>query len=219
MALGGSVTYGQQSSHGNGYRESLYKMLMSDGYSIEMVGSRKSGSMKNSDHEGWRGFRIEQIIKKAKQSVSIYKPNVFTLNAGANDCLQDFEMDCIGKRMASMLDYLWTTSPGSTIILSTLLVNADKRTESRVLRVNQEFREIAEQKLSEHRNIVLVDMHGGDGPQIDELTDGTHPNDAGYDKMANIWHRGFQEAVSKRMLPPPRVNSQTGRSCGISVTE
>lgn len=184
-----------------------------------MVGSRKSGSMKNSDHEGWRGFRIEQIIKKAKQSVSIYKPNVFTLNAGANDCLQDFEMDCIGKRMASMLDYLWTTSPGSTIILSTLLVNADKRTESRVLRVNQEFREIAEQKLSEHRNIVLVDMHGGDGPQIDELTDGTHPNDAGYDKMANIWHRGFQEAVSKRMLPPPRVNSQTGRSCGISVTE
>ncbi|CAK7211487.1 hypothetical protein SCUCBS95973_001132 [Sporothrix curviconia] len=43
MPLGGSVTYGSESSDGNGYRKFLRDKLIRGGYRVEMVGSRKSG--------------------------------------------------------------------------------------------------------------------------------------------------------------------------------
>ena len=63
--------------------------------------------------------------------------------------------------------------------------------------------ELAYQKGLQGKRIVLVDMHGADGPDESDLVDGTHPNDLGYQKMATIWHRGVREAVSKGFLPAP----------------
>ncbi|KAJ5531661.1 Lipase GDSL [Penicillium freii] len=203
MPLGGSVTYGSESSDGNGYRRVLQQILISDGYIVDMVGSRKSGSMENNDNEGWRGFRIEQVTNKAKRSVPRLLPNLFTVNAGSNDCVQDFETETAGKRMSDMLEYLWTASSGSTVVLSTLLPNLDRDIESRVLRVNEQLREIAKAKAAEGRKIIIVDMHGPYGPQIGDLVDGTHPNDVGYAKMATIWRRGIHEAVHKDFIQKP----------------
>lgn len=203
MPLGASITYGYLSSDGNGYRNDLREMLVGDGYTADMVGSRKAGSMKDNDNEGWPGFRIGQVEGKAKLSVPGLKPNLFTVNAGTNDCAQNFDLDHAGKRMGDMLEYLWGASPGSTVILSTLLLNLKDTTEARVLRVNQQFRDLAKQKAAEKKRIVLVEMHGPDGPQKGDMADDTHPNDAGYNKMAKIWHRGIQEAASKGFLHAP----------------
>ncbi|KAF5488348.1 Multidomain esterase [Colletotrichum fructicola] len=199
MPLGGSVTFGQGSTDGNGYRCKLRELLMADGFKVDMVGSRKVGAL-GSAHEGWRGFRVDQIDQKARKSVPVHMPNVFTVNAGSNDCLQDFEIDRIGDRMGRLMDYLWAAAPRATIILSTLLVNADERTERRILKANDRFQILAQQKISEHRRLVLADMHGSDGPRLDELVDGTHPNDEGYGKMATIWHRAIREAVQKGFI-------------------
>ncbi|CAG7982826.1 unnamed protein product [Penicillium nalgiovense] len=162
-----------------------------------MVGSRKSGSMENNENEGWRGFRIDQITNKVKISVPRLLPNIFTVNAGSNDCVQNFEIDTAGERISEMLEYLWTTSSGSTVILSTLLPNLDGKIESRVLRINEKFREMANVKAAEGRKIIFEDMHSSDGPKISDLADGTHPNDVGYAKMAMIWRGGIYEAVHK----------------------
>lgn len=203
MPLGGSVTYGSESSDGNGYRGVLQQILMSDGYTVDMVGSRKSSSMESNDNEGWRGFRIEQVANKAKRSVPRLLPNLFTVNVGSNDCVQDFEIETAGRRISDMLEYLWTASSGSTVVLSTLLPNLDRKIESRILRINEEFWEIAKAKAVEGRKIIIVDMHGPDGPQIGDLADGTHPNDVGYAKMATIWRRGIYEAVYKDFIQEP----------------
>ncbi|CAG8902788.1 unnamed protein product [Penicillium egyptiacum] len=203
MPLGGSVTYGSESTDGNGYRRILQELLMSDGHMVEMVGSRKAGSMENNDNEGWRGFRIDQITNKAKASVPRFLPNLFTVNAGSNDCVQHFEIETTGKRLSDMLEYLWMASSGSTIVLSTLLPNLDGKIDSRVLRANEQFREMAKAKAAQGRKIVIVDMRGPDGPQISDLADGTHPNDVGYAKMATIWRRGIHEAVHKDFIQEP----------------
>lgn len=200
MPLGGSITYGVGSSDKNGYRKFLYDKLTLDGHTVEMVGSRKSGAMPNNRNEGWRGFTIDQIDRKARISIPLLMPNVVTINAGSNDCLQDLDIGQIGNRISGLLEYIWSTCPGSTVILSTLLLNLDTLTEQRILQANVQFQELASQKYKKHKRIVLVDMHGADGPNADELVDGTHPNDAAYRKMAGIWHRGFQEAVSKGFL-------------------
>ncbi|KAJ5209947.1 Lipase GDSL [Penicillium cf. griseofulvum] len=203
MPLGGSVTYGSESTDDNGYRRILQEILRSDGYTVDMVGSRKAGSMENNDNEGWRGFRIDQVANKAKRSVPKFLPNLFTVNVGSNDCVQDFGIETAGKRIGDMLEYLWAASSCSTVVLSTLLPNLDREIEARVLCVNEQFGELAKVKAADGKKIILVDMHGPDGPQISDLADGTHPNDVGYAKMAMIWRRGIHEAVHKDFIQEP----------------
>ncbi|KAH6879527.1 SGNH hydrolase-type esterase domain-containing protein [Thelonectria olida] len=205
MPLGGSVTYGVGSSNGNGYRDLLRDMLLANDFDVLLVGSRKSGSMSNSNNEGWRGHRLDQIEKKARRSVDTLLPNVFTINAGSNDCIQGFQMNLFGERMSHMLEYLWRTSPLSTVVLSTLLVNANKEINSRALHANSQLRDLVESKAAEEKRIVLADMHSFEGPQLGELVDGTHPNDEGYKKMAVIWFNAIQNAQAKGFL----TNSNT----------
>lgn len=204
MPLGASITYGLKSSNGNGYRNDLRQMLVRDGYQVDMVGSRKAGSMSDNDNEGWPGLRIGQVQGKADVSVPRLKPNLVTINAGTNDCVQNFDIPGAGARMDGLLESVWAKSPGATIILSTLLVNGNPTTEGRVLRINEQLRSLARRKAAARKRIVLAEMHGADGPQKGELVDGTHPNDAGYNKMAKIWHRSIQEAASRGFLQRPR---------------
>ncbi|KAL6796442.1 carbohydrate esterase family 3 protein [Trichoderma sp. SZMC 28012] len=200
MPLGGSITYGVESSDRNGYRKYLQDMLIADGNNVTMVGSRSAGSMSNNDHEGWRGFRIDQIESKAKGSVQHLMPNLITINAGSNDCIQDFDIERIGKRMGNMLDVIWAASPNSTIILSNLILSLDTEVESRIEWANDQFRGIALSKQSEGRKIVFADMHSQWGPKENDISDGTHPNDQGYYKMAKIWYKGVLEAMAKGFI-------------------
>ncbi|KJZ78380.1 hypothetical protein HIM_02418 [Hirsutella minnesotensis 3608] len=203
MPLGASITYGLKSTDGNGYRNDLRQMLIHDGYRVDMVGSRKAGSMTDNDNEGWPGLRIGQVEDKARQSVPRLKPELYTINAGTNDAVQDFDIPGAGARMDKMIEYLWSITPRSTVVLSTLLVNANKNTEARVLRINEQIRALAKRKADQGKRIVLAEMHGPDGPQKGELVDGTHPNDGGYNKMAKIWHRSIREAANRGFLPRP----------------
>ncbi|KAL7928260.1 carbohydrate esterase family 3 protein [Trichoderma chlorosporum] len=200
MPLGGSITYGVESSDTNGYRKHLQDMLIADGHCVTMVGSRNAGSMSNNNHEGWRGFRIDQIEGKARNSVPRLMPNLVVVNAGSNDCIQGFDIDHIGKRMGNMLEYSWNASPDTTIVLSTLIQNLNAEVESRIKCANNQFRDTATLKQNEGKRIVLVDMHCQNGLKEDDISDGTHPNDQGYYKMAKIWHGGVQEAIGKGFM-------------------
>ncbi|KAG6355729.1 hypothetical protein INS49_003693 [Diaporthe citri] len=203
MPLGGSVTFGSGSSHANGYREKLRQLLIDNGYTIEMVGSRRSGSLSNNHNEGWRGIRIDQIHNKAQKSIPWLRPNVVTINAGSNDCIQRFEIDSIGKRMDRLLKMTWDASPRSTIILSTLLPTSDTSVEAKILQTNARYRDLAEKKTDEGRRIALVDMHNAAGPNLDDLVDGVHPNDLGYQKMALLWYEGIQDCAARGLIEEP----------------
>lgn len=206
MPLGGSITYGQGSSDGNGYRKALRDLLVSDGYQVTMVGSRKAGTMSNNETEGWRGQRLDQILTKAMRAVPLLQPNVVTLNAGSNDCIDNFHIDTFGDRMRAMLEHLWDAAPQSTVLLSTLVVSADQDTQSRIVKVNAHLRIIARETTAERKRLVLVDMGGGAGvvgPRTTDLVDGTHPNDKGYEAMARLWHQGFREAAGLGFIHKP----------------
>ncbi|KAL3461216.1 SGNH hydrolase-type esterase domain-containing protein [Aspergillus heterothallicus] len=211
MPLGGSITYGLGSTDGNGYRKTLQDLLAGQGYSVEMVGSRKCGSMVNNANEGWPGRRIDQIHARATRATAKFLPNIFTVNAGSNDCIQDFGIDSAGARIDAMLEELWAVGvPDATVILSTLVVAADATVNGRVLRVNEQIRELVERKrLSEGKRVVLADMYSSaGGPDAAELVDdGVHPNDEGYIKMAKIWAQSIEEAAGQGMLEVARVYS------------
>ncbi len=214
MPLGGSITYGIGSSTGNGYRNELKDILLSRGHQTILVGTRKSGTMANNDNEGWRGYRIDQIHEKAERSAARYKPNVFTVNAGANDCLQDYEIQAVGLRLEALIGDLWRiASPGATVVLSTLVVAAEEEMNSRVLRVNDQIRDLVERMGAGNRRIVLADLYSPRGPQVGDLVDdGIHPGDEGYVKIAEIWADSIEEAARTGLLQPPQAVSNR-RDC------
>ncbi|KAI0452286.1 SGNH hydrolase-type esterase domain-containing protein [Xylaria acuta] len=200
MPLGGSITYGVGSSDGNGYRRFLYEALGSCGFNPSMLGSRKTGTMDSNSHEGWRGFKIHEIQEKGIKSAKVQLPNIFAVNSGSNDCIQDFEIGKAGERIDDMLHRLWEASPGSTIVLSTLVMNCDGQVNSRVVEINDQIRKLVGRRAGEHKRIVLADMYTPCGPQGGDLMDGLHPNDAGYKKMADIWYNSIQIAALKGLL-------------------
>ncbi len=61
MPLGDSITWGLQSSTGNGYRGPLWSELAADGHPLDFVGTVRNGSMSDPDNEGHSGYRIDQI--------------------------------------------------------------------------------------------------------------------------------------------------------------
>jgi hypothetical protein len=70
MPLGASITYGLKSSDGNGYRKALRDQIVAYGNDVNMVGSRRNGSMEDNDVEGWPGYVIDQVQAKANVAVS-----------------------------------------------------------------------------------------------------------------------------------------------------
>ncbi|KAL8899223.1 MAG: hypothetical protein Q9207_006304 [Kuettlingeria erythrocarpa] len=59
LPLGASITAGQGSSDGNGYREYLQQDLT--GTTMQYVGSLRSGSMAGNYHEGHSGYTITLV--------------------------------------------------------------------------------------------------------------------------------------------------------------
>ncbi|KAK2026942.1 GDSL-like Lipase/Acylhydrolase [Colletotrichum zoysiae] len=204
MPLGASITYGQTSPDGNGYRLALRNLLVADGNPVDMVGSHPNGTMADNQNEGWPGFRIDQVLEKAKVSVPEDLPNLVLVNAGTNDCAQSHDTDGAGARMLEMLEFIWATSTRATIALSTLLPNGNATTEACVLRVNEQYKALIAEQQALSKKLVLADMHTDAGPLASDLVDGTHPDEAGYVKMANIWFASIKDAASRGWLEAPQ---------------
>ncbi|KAK0639445.1 hypothetical protein B0T16DRAFT_395177 [Cercophora newfieldiana] len=139
-----------------------------------MVGSRSGGTMKDSDVEGWSGYRVDQINVRAQVIVPFTKPNVVLINGGTNDATQNYNVLTVGDRMRGMINFIYSQSPGVSIVLSTLLPKANFQGNH----------------AAQGQKIVLCEMDDGFLTTAD-LPDGTHPNDGGYKKMASKWHQAI----------------------------
>lgn len=64
----------------------------------------KDGSMRDGNHEGHPGDRIDQIINNIDLS-SDTKPNLYLINAGTNDCQQNYlEMKGTIDRLRDLIE-------------------------------------------------------------------------------------------------------------------
>lgn len=201
MPLGASITYGVGSSSGNGYRRGVRARLEAAGNPVHMVGSHSAGSMRDAANEGWPGFVVDEVRAKAAQYAPAYRPNLVLLNAGTNDCIRGLDLaGAVRERTRALLEAVWTASPRATVVVSTLLVNRSPPTESNVGLYNADLRGLVADLQAQGRRVVLVDMQGNDGPTMDDLVDDTHPGDAGYEKMANVWMKGIRDADARGYL-------------------
>ncbi|OTA90503.1 carbohydrate esterase family 3 protein [Hypoxylon sp. CO27-5] len=211
MALGASIVKGETSPGYLGFRKPMRDELVGLGFTVNMVGSVRLGDFVDNDVEAYGGKKIKEMHEYAKKIVPKTLPNVFVINLGTNNLLQNKDVDKVGQQMEDLIDYLLTTSKQSTVILSTMLTNKVPNLEPTVLDMNRQYRDIMKTFEADGKPVVLAEMHPSEGgsrvPTANEIgPDGSHPTVKGYEMMGHIFVQAIQSAVGKGLLQKPVEN-------------
>lgn len=148
---------------------------------------------------------IDQVHSAAQDIINLgIKPNLVLLNAGTNDCVQRATIDLAtaADRLMSLVATCVDGMPEVTIIVSTILPNADAAVDDCAVQVNADIK--AKVRELNNPRVILADMHDGFILKSDLTTDGTHPDDYGYEKMAAVWYAAFSTIVD--IIAPAQDN-------------
>ncbi|MFD5462607.1 ricin-type beta-trefoil lectin domain protein [Kitasatospora sp. NPDC127059] len=200
MPLGDSITWGLGSSTGNGYRGPLWDALAADGHPVDFVGTGRNGSMSDPDNEGHPGYRIDQIAALASASLTRFRPNIVTLEIGTNDLNGNYQPSTAAVRLKSLVDRITADVPDATVLVASLVVSTSGSEEQYRAAYNQAVPRIVSDAQAAGKHVAYVDMSS---LTTADLADTLHPNDAGYRKMADAFHRGIQAAGSAGWLRNP----------------
>ena len=200
MPLGDSITDGVGVG-GGGYRVGLWQRLAQNGYTTDFVGSGYNGpaSLGDHDHEGHSGWRIDQVDANIVGWLRTYTPRTVLLHIGTNDISQNRDLANAPARLAALVDKITSTSPQTDVFVATLIPVS--YADAKVRAYNAAIPGIVSSRAANGKKVHLVDMY--DAVSVSDLTDGVHPNAAGYDKMAAAWFAALR-AVPGSLGGPPR---------------
>lgn len=200
MPLGASITYGIDSSDGNGYRLPLANNL--SGAKLKFIGSVQSGDMDDNYNEGHPGATIRDTANFARASLG-YRPNVILLHVGTND----FDInkpkettEDATDRLGGLIDELVFVCPDATILVAQLVHAANPLYEKRIQLFNDQVPRIVAKRANAGHRVMVSDMRS---ITTKYLADGIHPTDVGYKKMADIWYDGIKAAYAKGWVQRP----------------
>ena len=202
LCLGASITYGYHSTDGNGYRYALRGKLVADGNDVNMIGVVNHGNMSNNDVDGFPGMRIDQLLAKKNLGLDSM-PNLVLIELGTNDMAQNYSVDTAHQRLGSLVGRLTSAVPNVTVIVGTLVPNANPETEANILEFNQNLVGTVAGLAGQGFKVSLADFHS-DWWSLDDIgPDGTHPTDLGYLKMSRVWYAGITTAAKAGNITAP----------------
>ncbi|CAG1976172.1 unnamed protein product [Fusarium graminearum] len=215
MPLGDSITKGNGSKDQKGYRNRLREKLISRGTSVDMVGSLKHPptGMADNDHEGHSGKVLAQINTYWKLSIAA-QPNVVLVHAGTNN--MDLEEDLEGSPqiLESIIDGLFQYCPDTTVLVAPVIWANKPRMQQNTDRFNPQVIAMIEKRQNAGKHILEVPID----ITADDLWDEKHPNDSGYEKMANAWLKAILEADKRGWLKTPtKIDSAGLPGVGLGI--
>ncbi|MCM2387199.1 FG-GAP-like repeat-containing protein [Streptomyces albipurpureus] len=220
MPLGDSITYGYNSSTGDGYRGVFWDDIRLSSVmkrSQDFVGTRRSGRMADPDHEGHPGWRIDQIAEIADCSVPAHRPNVITLHAGTNDLNQNYQVDTAPARLGQLIDQILLDAPETTVLVATLVPSKKPEVQPRIVEFNRQVRALVAQRRDSGEHVLLADTSA---VTTADLADQLHPNDNGYRKIAAAFLTGLYQAADNGWLRDPvGTGSPGGATCTPGTQE
>lgn len=210
MPLGDSITYGYPAP--GGYRTRLYSLLASEGYSFDFVGSltdNGSPDLPDPNHEGHPGWRAIDLSANIAGWLNVSDPDVILLHIGTNDLSTGASSATTLDRLNTLMGQIISQKPGVRLIVSSVVPRTDK-TEFDSRSYNSGIPTLVSNFDSQGYNVSFVDIHAA--LTSGDLYDGIHPNQGGYDKMANAWNGAIQSAVP---VPEPVSVAATGTGLGL----
>ncbi|MBY0314935.1 MAG: hypothetical protein K2Q26_05415 [Bdellovibrionales bacterium] len=193
LALGDSLTAGV--ANNGGYRPHLYILLKNAGFSVDFLGSNQQGppDMPDPDHEGYGGYRIDQLGPVVEKSLGTFKPDLILLGAGGNDIAQNFKLDSAHQRLVSLIRKIHKLSPQAIVIVQSRPPRAD-HLNAKVIEFNSKLQKEITREMKHNKQLYFQDnfklLTAEDiGP------DGFHPNDRGNQKLAEGWFNAIQRIL------------------------
>jgi lysophospholipase L1-like esterase len=207
MPLGDSITRGGGSTGEVGYRRPLYLMLEQAGYQVDFVGSMIHGSPADFDveHEGHGGYRADQLRDTITWWLDENPADIILLHIGINDIAGNNEDP---QEVYDLLDSIdvWEAAnhPVAVVIASRIVLRWDGN-DQKTIAFNDSVAALVQQRISDGDNLIAVDMQNA-LVYPDDLRDGVHPNDVGYQKMANVWFNALGPLLPEPDTLAPLVN-------------
>lgn len=210
MPLGDSITWGQGGDGGGGYRPPLVQNMVVGRYSSDMVGAQRTGPphLYDRDHEGYPGYRIDQIADLAASHLMTYRPEFVLLKIGTNDVLQQYQLASAPDRLSALIDVITDTAPSARLVVASITPLADPDLDADARAYNAAIPEIVAAKAAMGKQVSFLDMYSV--VTVADLIDGVHPRQVGYNKMAAAWN---ERLVAMREAPPP----MSTRSCPCTL--
>jgi lysophospholipase L1-like esterase len=197
MPLGNSITWGWESSDGNGYRLGLQELL--SGNTVQYIGSQRSGNMTDNYNEGHPGALIDEIATYA--NLSLWEmPNIVLVMAGTNDMNTDLNVSTAPERLGSLIDEIVDVCSDTAVLVAQLIPSITSSTDARIKTFNAALPGIVASRTNAGKKVMEVNMDDYFGEK--DLQDDLHPSDEGYLKMAAAWYDGIQEADEKGLISP-----------------
>ncbi|MGW1176413.1 GDSL-type esterase/lipase family protein [Kitasatospora sp. NPDC002543] len=222
LPLGDSITYGRNSCTGNGYRGPLQNLVTAEGrFAIDYVGSQQNGVMADPANEGHPGYTVDQISDNIDGWLAATHPDVVLLHIGANDLNQYAGGSDTAAKAERLVNRIFADQPGVTVIMQGLVptmsgMNSPMPDMARNIpdyNAALQRLEATEQQAGRHFRYVaapaLVPAGQGTATEPAQMSDGLHPNDAGYAVMGRNFLAPLDQAYNARWYTgraaqPPR---------------
>ena len=114
--------------------------------------------------------------------------------AGTNDVFGG-SIGTAPDRLNNLINQIFTAVPDTILIVATLTPLSSG--QAQVNTYNQAITTLVNNKTAAGQHILLASMSS---VLSSDLSDGVHPNDAGYVKMANAWFPLINQALAKGWL-------------------
>jgi acyl-CoA thioesterase-1 len=207
----------------NSYRPALWKLLQSKGYKVDFIGSQRNhgpttppnGHATDTydlDHEGHGGYRVDNFLSNEagwfslSNALTQYKPDIVLLHLGTNDIVQfgvkagwQTDNNKTVSEIQTMIGLLRSNNPNVIILLGQIIpIGCGSGWNNTVEDYNAKLKTLATSLTTSASPIIVVDHYTSFDCWHDFLSDYTHPNASGENKMATNWYN----ALSK-VLPTP----------------
>ncbi|MES2746021.1 MAG: SGNH/GDSL hydrolase family protein [Bdellovibrionota bacterium] len=209
MPLGDSITYGVNGYGLGGYRVPLIRKAWAANKKITFVGSTQTGQPKldnkdfptaNEGHSGWTIDDIagrEGLSKIIEDRLKTYKPHIVLLQIGTNDTSVNVDLENIPKRLAKLMDKITATLPDTFLVVAQIVPSRQDPLNNSIKAYNAAIPALVKERADAGKHIVTVDMYNAmtsnNNYKAAYFIDDLHPNDTGFDVMANVWWEAIQK--------------------------
>ncbi|MDX6263617.1 MAG: hypothetical protein QOH84_5305 [Kribbellaceae bacterium] len=200
MPLGDSITAGVGSPTSSSYRRPLAALVAGQSrYDVNFVGSQASGNLADLSNEGHSGWIIDQVRTEIDGWMAGARPDVVTLHLGINDLNRNVDVPNAPARFKALIDRIVADKPGVTVIVLGLIPTTPGL-EAKVATFNSSIKSM----------LTAPKTRYVDPPALtsSEMADGLHPNDAGFQRMAQAFYPALDRAYSDGVIAAgPAINA------------
>jgi lysophospholipase L1-like esterase len=219
MPLGDSITAGPGC-----WRAYLWDRLQHSGYTnIDFVGSQPGGGCPvpfDGDSEGHGGYAATGIADQNQLPpwLAAARPDVVLMHLGTNDLWGGtIGTDAILAAYSKLVDQMRGSNPDMKIIVAQIIPmepSGCPGCAQRVVALDNAIPGWAAGKTTARSPITVVDQWTGFSAAAD-TSDGVHPVDSGFRKMADRWYPAVAAALGTP-VPPSSTTPSPGGSCAAT---